>query len=138
MADFAARTVASVPPKVHGEWDDTQKPITDGRIRSHKALMPSADWRSGRANWWRFQPGHHPGPLPKFDGVFADKLLRSLDRRLIVRAVEIEARLDVAVRSDLIDAVVRQFPSPNVRPEYDGIFALDCEAKTMLRLANVH
>ena len=43
------------------------------------------------AAWWRFQPGHHPGALPKFDAVFADKSLSSLDCSLIVGAVEINA-----------------------------------------------
>ena len=85
---------------------------------------------SGRASWWRFQPGYHPIPPPKFDGVCADKLLSSLDCSLIVNAVEISAKLDVAVRPYLISTVMRHVPLPNVRLQYAGIFALDCEAKT--------
>jgi len=33
---------------------------------------------------------------------------------------------------------MRHVPLANVRPRHDGIFALDCEAKTSVALANVH
>jgi hypothetical protein len=68
--------------------------------------------------------------MPQLDGEFAGQLAGGFDCLCVVSAFEIDARLDVAVRSDLIQTIVRHVPHPNVRPRHDGTFALDCEAKT--------
>jgi hypothetical protein len=50
----------------------------------------------------RLEPGYHPSVLPKLDGEFSDKPVGGFDCLCVVSAVEIDARLDVAVRSNLI------------------------------------
>jgi hypothetical protein len=69
--------------------------------------------------------------LPKFDGVFADKPVGGFDCLCVVSAVEIDAKLDVAVLPDLISAVMRHVRQPQraIRVRW-SVFALACEAKT--------
>ena len=93
------------------------------------------------AAWWRFQPGHHPAALPKFDGVFADKPFGGFDCLGVVGAVEISTCLDATVRPYLISAVMRHVRFPTQTCDSSTMVplrSLGSKNVAAVALANVH